>query len=223
MPGGRRGDQDIGAEAGSGAECRRRLVRDSPGADPAAAAPALLHQPSSKGRRSRRQRQLLWAQPNIPSRTPGEPWDRKRHGPPLPLVLLLLQVCSEKLPIEPFLLSRLMRRAKAVQGQPWVFPVLLCKVPPAERAQEPASVQGPRPHLLPWRARRAPPTGSPPALRGAGICKSSSAEPTPKLPLKVEAFILPPFSILLLLPNNVTACFPSFGPLSWSLTSSLLP
>lgn len=160
-------DEDVGAEDESGAECRRRLVRDSPGADPAAAAPALLHQCSTNGRRSRRQRQLLGAQPNIPCRTPGEPWDRNRHGPPLPLVLLLVQVCSENLPTGAFPVSPLVRRAKAVQAQPWVFSVLLCKVLPAERAQEPGSVKGPRPHLLPWRTRRTPATGSPPNLRGA--------------------------------------------------------
>lgn len=94
-------------EARCGAEARKCLARASPGADPAAAAPPLVHQRSTNGRRSRRQRQLLWAQPNIPCRTPGHPGDANRDGPPLPLSLLLAQVCSQGLPTGAFLVSPL--------------------------------------------------------------------------------------------------------------------
>ncbi|XP_053858551.1 uncharacterized protein LOC128821474 isoform X1 [Vidua macroura] len=107
MPGSRQGDEDINPEARSGAEARGQLVRDSPGADSAAAVPPLLHQCSTNGRRSRRQRQLLRAQPNIPCRTPGDPGDRNRDRPHLPLLLLLVQVCSEDLPPGAFLISPL--------------------------------------------------------------------------------------------------------------------
>lgn len=102
------------------------------------AAPPVFHQ------RPQEWETMPVARDNIPFRTPGEPGNRKRDGPPLPLLLLGLQVCWENLPPGAFLISGLMRRAKAVQGQLWVLPGLLCKVPAAECAQEPGSVQGPR-------------------------------------------------------------------------------